>query len=330
MDLNVVEPFTRSMAKMVPAVFVFGDSLVDVGNNNYLTLSIAKADFPHNAEKLGLPSSPPYLSLTSASNKSNAFLGGVSFASGGARILDGTDKIFRQTIPLSKQVEYYATVYVNLIEQLGTIEAQKFFSKSLYAIVIGGNDILGFFKAGSDAHLKNTPQELVDSMTLMMTGYLKRLYNLGARKFLVAGVPAVGCCPLQRNQNKTSGDCNEESNYWSNKYNEGAKSMLQAMKTEFKDINYAFSDSYNVLLNLIQNPANYGFTEVKAACCGLGNLNAEVPCIPISQYCPNRTDHVFWDLFHPTEASVKIFIDTIFDGSQQYVSPINVRQLVAL
>ncbi|KAF9611678.1 hypothetical protein IFM89_034861 [Coptis chinensis] len=165
-------------------------------------------------------------------------------------------------------------------------------------------------------------------MTLMMTGYLKRLYNLGARKFLVVGIPAVGCCPFQRNQNKTGGGCKEESNYWSNKYNEGAKSMLQAMKTEFKDVNYAFSDSYNIVLNFIQKPANYGFVEVKAACCGLGNLNADVPCIPISQYCPKRTDHVFWDLFHPTEATVKIFIDIIFDNSQQYVSPVNVRQLL--
>ncbi|CAN1339812.1 GDSL esterase/lipase At5g55050 [Linum perenne] len=32
----------------VPAVYVFGDSLVDVGNNNYLRVSLAKADFPHN------------------------------------------------------------------------------------------------------------------------------------------------------------------------------------------------------------------------------------------------------------------------------------------
>lgn len=35
-------------AQMVPAVFVFGDSLVDVGNNNHLKISIAKANFPHN------------------------------------------------------------------------------------------------------------------------------------------------------------------------------------------------------------------------------------------------------------------------------------------
>lgn len=32
---------------MVPALYVFGDSLVDVGNNNYLTLSIAKANHRH-------------------------------------------------------------------------------------------------------------------------------------------------------------------------------------------------------------------------------------------------------------------------------------------
>ena len=37
-----------SKAQMVPAVYVFGDSQVDVGNNNYLPVSVAKADFPHN------------------------------------------------------------------------------------------------------------------------------------------------------------------------------------------------------------------------------------------------------------------------------------------
>lgn len=33
---------------LVPALYVLGDSLVDVGNNNHLELSLAKADFPHN------------------------------------------------------------------------------------------------------------------------------------------------------------------------------------------------------------------------------------------------------------------------------------------
>lgn len=37
-----------SKAQKVPAIYIFGDSLLDVGNNNYLTISVAKANFPHN------------------------------------------------------------------------------------------------------------------------------------------------------------------------------------------------------------------------------------------------------------------------------------------
>jgi len=39
--------FASSDPQMVPALYVFGDSLVDVGNNNFLTLSIAKANHRH-------------------------------------------------------------------------------------------------------------------------------------------------------------------------------------------------------------------------------------------------------------------------------------------
>ena len=39
----------NAQAGLVPALYVLlGDSLVDVGNNNHLELSLAKADFPHN------------------------------------------------------------------------------------------------------------------------------------------------------------------------------------------------------------------------------------------------------------------------------------------
>ena len=39
--------FSFLEAQKAPAVYVFGDSLVDVGNNNYLSLSIEKAILPH-------------------------------------------------------------------------------------------------------------------------------------------------------------------------------------------------------------------------------------------------------------------------------------------
>ena len=37
-----------SHAAAVSAVYVLGSSVVDVGNNNYLPFSLARANFPHN------------------------------------------------------------------------------------------------------------------------------------------------------------------------------------------------------------------------------------------------------------------------------------------
>ncbi|KAK9155678.1 hypothetical protein Sjap_003158 [Stephania japonica] len=345
--------FITTISQAVPAAYVFGDSLVDVGNNNYLPLSLAKANFPHNgvdypgskptgrfsngknaadfiALKLGIPTSPPYLSLIAAPHKGEAYLKGVSFASGGAGILDETSVGFlRRSITFNQQIEYFSIVQGELVQQLGNEAARDYLSKSLFVIVIGSNDILGYFDPSPTAPPKSNPQQFVNSLTLSLTGQLKKIYDLGARKFFVAGVTAIGCCPSQRNQNKTGG-CNEEANYWSAKLSEGVKYILQRMQSELKDMKYSYSDTFGILLQFIQKPSNYGFVEVASACCGLGKNNAEIPCLPISQYCPNRRDHVFWDLYHPTEAAYSIFADIIFDGPKQFVFPVNVKQLITM
>lgn len=338
-----------SEAQMVPAMFIFGDSGVDVGNNNYLPLSIAKADYPFNgidfptskptgrfsngknaadflAEKVGLPSSPPYLSLLNKKDK-KPFLTGVNFASGASGIFNGTGENLGMVIPLTKQVDYYTSVYEDLVQKLGSNEANKHLSKSLFVTVTGSNDLLRYF-GSSDLRKESTPQQYVDMMIFTLKAQMKRLHSHGARKFSFPGLATVGCAPLERIMNKAQ-KCNEEVNSLCVKFNKGLKSMLQQLKSEFMDINYSYFDTYSVLQDIIQKPAAYGFTEVKAACCGLGKLNAEIPCIPISTYCSNRSNHVFWDIVHPTEATAHILVNKIFDGSSQYTFPINTRQLIA-
>ncbi|KAK1303290.1 GDSL esterase/lipase [Acorus calamus] len=338
---------SSSYAQTVPALFMFGDSLVDVGNNNYLPLSLLKANFPHNgvdypgrkptgrfsngrnaadfiADKLGIPTSPPYLSLTSATNKSNAFLGGVSFASGGGGILDTTNK--GKCLSLNKQIEYHTVVYSNLVQLMGSAGAQQYLSRSLFAVVIGSNDILGYF--GSQNKV-TTPQQFVNSLVLTLQDQLKRIYNLGGRKFAFVGVGPIGCSPAKRSEN-SAGDCEEDINSVCTMFNEAVKSLLSSMKTNLPDMSYSFFDTYVADIEYIQNPSKYGFAEVKAACCGLGYLNAKIACTPISTYCPNRKDHLFWDLYHPTETVSRMLSNTAFDGSPPSVDPINIRQLVGL
>ncbi|GLU23715.1 hypothetical protein SLE2022_397020 [Rubroshorea leprosula] len=333
-----------SEAQSVPAIFVIGDSLVDVGNNNYLPVSYAKANFPRNgidfptkeatgrfsngknaadfaSEKFGLPTSPPFLAMVEKNNAS--FDAGVSFASGGAGILNSTDPTFGQSIPLVQQVTDFITVRAELLRKLGAPETQKLLSRSLFIIVIGSNDLFDYFRFRPQI----TPRGFVDNMLSTLKEQIKRLHMYGARKFLFTGVPVIGCVPEERVKNET-GDCNQEKNFWATKYNEGLVPMLRGLKSELQGMNYTYFDTYSFMQKIIENPSTYGFSEIKSACCGLGTLKAVVPCLPVADYCPNRTDHLFWDLYHPTETAYRIFADAIYDGSE-YTFPINLRQLAS-
>lgn len=338
-----------SRAQTVPALYVFGDSLVDVGNNNYLPLSIVKADFPYNgidypgkkttgrfsngknaadfiAEKLGIPSAPPYLS-----QPNNIFVKGVSFASGGAGIFNATPGgIVEQIISLAKQVNHFSTLCGRLVQELGLIAAEEHLAKSLFPVVIGSNDILGHFKSASQDVIKTSPQQYVALMLSTFRQLLKGLHSLGARKFLFVGLPPLGCAPKQRSLRNNTDECNEQVNFWSNQYNQGLTQMLQQLKLELNGFHYSYFDTYTVFLDFIRNPAAHGLKEIKSACCGLGKLRAQLPCTPISQYCSNRNEYLFWDIYHPTEAAARSFVDILFTGSGGSVSPITVQQLIAI
>ena len=68
---------TVAVAASVPAVYVFGDSLADVGNNNYL-LTLLKADFAHNG--MDYPRRKATGRFSNGKNSAD-FLGAYSFQS---------------------------------------------------------------------------------------------------------------------------------------------------------------------------------------------------------------------------------------------------------
>ncbi|RCV42016.1 hypothetical protein SETIT_9G181100v2 [Setaria italica] len=331
-------------AAPVPAIYVFGDSLADVGNNNHLP-TLLRADFPHNgidypgrkatgrfsngknsvdflADSLGLASPPPYLALS----RSNAnYANGVNFASGGAGVSNATNK--GQCISFDKQIDYFSSVNASLAQSLGQAQTTAHLAKSLFAITIGSNDIIHYAKSSSAAAGNNQP--FVDALIQTLTGQLQRLYDLGARKLVFLGTGPVGCCPSLRELSAAK-DCSAVANDASVRYNAAAASLLGGMVARHPDMRYALFDSSAALLPFINTPAAYGFAEAKAACCGLGDMNAKIGCTPLSFYCANRTSHVFWDFYHPTEATARKLSSTAFDGSAPLIFPMNIRQLSAL
>jgi phospholipase/lecithinase/hemolysin len=80
-----------------------------------------------------------------------------------------------------------------------------------------------------------------------------------------------------------------------------------------------------------QKKKTVGFKTASKACCGNGGTYAGIiPCGPTSTMCEDRSNYVFWDPYHPSEAANLILAKYIVDGDINYISPINLRKLLAL
>ncbi|XP_039139482.1 GDSL esterase/lipase At5g55050-like [Dioscorea cayenensis subsp. rotundata] len=340
---NMVCFFTTNAQSSSPALFVFGASMLDFGNNIYINSTSNCSvppygiDYPGHfhrkavsrcsngrniidflVEMLGVPSPKAYLSMSKTRNLPEEFLKGVNFASCSAGILRPTKEGF--CIPMDSQIDYYSSVYGTLMEKKGFVQTQRFISNSIFFIDIGNNDILVYNGTGISKY--------VSLLISTLEGQLKRIYKLGARKFAFMGTEPVGCWPTLRAMNKNTGDCDIEVNQLSVLFNEQAAVLLQKMQSEYADMIYSFFDAYKEFNKYINHPETYGFEEVKAACCGMGFLGVEILCGACDSYCSDRTKYLFWDSWHQTEVAAKLMASAAIDGFPPIVFPINVKQLI--
>ncbi|KAE9619066.1 putative triacylglycerol lipase [Lupinus albus] len=143
------------------AFFVFGDSLVDSGNNDFLATS-ARADTPpygidfptHRptgrfsnglnipdliSQQLGLEPTLPYLSPLLQGEK---LLVGANFASAGIGILNDTGFQFLHIIHIYKQLKLFQHYQLRLCAHIGKEAAKKHINNALVLITLGGNDFV--------------------------------------------------------------------------------------------------------------------------------------------------------------------------------------------
>ncbi|KAL5706273.1 hypothetical protein ACHQM5_024467 [Ranunculus cassubicifolius] len=335
-------------AASVPAMFVLGDSTVDVGTNNHL-LTNAKANFLYNgidfpggsnptgrfsnglntADALAIEmgfawSPPPFLDLVSQKGFTMKSLErGVNFASGASGLLNETGHRFGQVIPFGKQLQQFSTVRKILTGLKGQLETDNFLSKSVFIISVGSNDIFDYFASNGTSN----KQEFITNLTSTYINHLRTLYSLGARRFGIISVPAIGCCPHIRAQNITvDGGCSDDLNVYSQMFYSAVEVSLQQISSEFQDMKYSLGNSYEMVTYIMSNPSQFGFTELKSACCGNGTYNGEFPCTKDATLCPTRGEYLFWDMFHPTETAATLAAQNLYNGTA-FVTPINFEQL---
>ncbi|PKA59026.1 GDSL esterase/lipase [Apostasia shenzhenica] len=333
----------------VQGMFVFGSSLVDNGNNNFLKNSSAKADylpygidFPRGptgrfsngrnavdvlGELLRLPSFIP--AFDDPRTRGRKIIHGVNFASGGSGILDQTGAQAGEVVSLTQQIRNFEMSTLRDLEaQLGCRPNYKHLLKYLFVLETGGNDYqLNYFAPGGEPKPK-LPQ-FTSILVSKLTQKIKKLYILGARKFVMFSIQPIGCIPVARSNPKLSnnGSCIEQLNDVVLLFNQRLRSLVFELKAQLPDSNLVFVNSFNIIRDVIDNPHYYGFSDVSTSCCELSPRTVFL-CKRGGRACNNRTIHVYFDGLHPTDA-VNLIIGQKAYGSDslEEAYPASVKQL---
>ncbi|CAL5042763.1 unnamed protein product [Urochloa decumbens] len=264
----------------ISAIFMFGDSIVDPGNNNN-RLTEARANFPPYgqdfpggvatgrfsnglvpgdflASKLGIKELlPPYLS---DDLELEDLLTGVAFACGGSGYDPLTSKL-ATTLSSTNQLELFADYKEKLRALVGQEEMERVISEGIFFTVMGANDIVNnYFALPLRRHEYDLPS-YVEFLVSSAINFTKTLNDMGAKRIGFVGVPPLGCCPSQITlAGSPSGQCEPLRNQASRLFNTRISQELELLNAErsVSGSKIAYFDIYYNLLDLIQNPAMYG------------------------------------------------------------------------
>ncbi|KAK2377225.1 GDSL Lipase/Acylhydrolase superfamily protein [Trifolium repens] len=248
----------------ITAIFAFGDSTVDAGNNNHLN-SLFRGDhlpygcdFPNHvptgrfsngkistdylSQFLGIKDLLP--AFLDPQVTDNDLLTGVSFGSGGSGLV-------------------WIAIHIGTNDML----------ENVYMVPTSTVTPYGSISSYQDFLLQN------------LQNFIQRLYGAGGRRIMVAGLPPIGCLPIQvtfdsilPTQNWLQRVCNVQQNIDSQNYNAKLQSNVHLLQATLQDAKIAYFDIYTPILDMVLYPAKYGFGHSLLGCCGTGVLEMGPVC----------------------------------------------------
>ncbi|KAL3723526.1 hypothetical protein ACJRO7_035671 [Eucalyptus globulus] len=328
------------------ALFIFGDSVNDVGTNNYInTTADFRANFPPYgetffrhptgrfsngrlivdfiAEYANLPLIPPYLQM-----KDDEFMGGANFASAGAGALGDTYEGF--VVDLKMQLKQLEQLEKKLEKEMGSERAKKIIKEGVYLISIGSSEYALPFFSNPTLFQSISMEDYVGMVIGNITTVLKGIYEVGGRKFAMIGIGQLGCVPIMRPAE--NGSCSGEANKLAQLHNVALTSILAKLEAQLQGFEYSYFDYYTSGSERIQYPSKYGFKEAETACCGSGPYRANSSCggqrgEKEFSLCHDPENYVFFDSDHASERANRQFAQLMWNGSLSIIRPRNLKAL---
>ncbi|XP_068649235.1 GDSL esterase/lipase At1g29670-like [Aristolochia californica] len=332
-------------------MFVFGSSLLDNGNNGYTRMT-AKAsylpygiDFPVGttgrfsngktiADWLGdFLEFPGYVpAFVNPHATGEAVLHGVNYAAAGSGALDATGEMEAMTsTSLNEQIKNFQGVTLPEFNRKFADNLPLTLTKYVFLIGTGGFDYLINYLYSHDGI---SLQEFTESMIAALSDHIKKLYELGARKFVLLSTEPLGCVPVVRSSPLGQGSCVDSFDHAAKLFAGRMQSLVDEIKPQLPEANLVFVNVYNIMKDIIDDPTSHGFNETSKPCCEVpsnGRGGYGMLCMRNGAACEDRSSHVFWDGIHPTQAAAHIVAKKAYQSElREEVYPINVKKLVTL
>jgi outer membrane lipase/esterase len=257
-------------ASLFSNVYVFGDSLLDVGNVYTATGGITPLSPPYyNGRWSNGPLAIDLFAANYGVTLGPSLLGGTNFAWGGARAESTAASDVPDTID---QVNTFKTA-------LNGASADK---NAIYVLDGGGNDIV-------PALLSSNPTDVLNAALAAMQQSIQILLGAGVQNILLFNVPDVGKTPAVAPLGPAA---SAGATFLTEQYNQGLALIEQGFDAQ--GFNVRMADLFGLNTDVFQNPGAFGFTNVTA------------PCLANGAVCANPDEYFYWDTFHPTAATGRL------------------------
>ncbi|MEE8613893.1 MAG: SGNH/GDSL hydrolase family protein [Roseateles sp.] len=277
-----------AQAQAFSNLYVFGDSLSDVGNDLIVTG--------------GVVPSPAFYSQGSITGR---FTNGLSYAD---RLATGLGLALRPSLQggsnyafggarVSSVASGLPPTALSFNQQIAAFDAAHALAdpSALYVLWIGANDMSDAIGAAARGHSGAVGSAVADAMQ-GIGGAITDLSARGARHFLVPNLPDLAVIPAITGL-KSAG-LSALAHTASVSFNDALAATLS--QPGFTALDIRRLDVFGSLAAVTAQPASFGFANVTDACYS-GEVNgAARPGGSAPTVCANPASFVFWDYEHPT------------------------------
>ncbi|KAG8056399.1 hypothetical protein GUJ93_ZPchr0002g25710 [Zizania palustris] len=159
---------------------------------------------------------------------------------------------------LTQQIDHFRRYKEKLRRAKGEAAADHIVSQALYIFSVGTSDFLQNYLVypirGYDFTLPQYETYLVGAASAAV----RAVHRLGGRRVRFAGLPPLGCLPLERTINTgRPGDCNERYNMVALSFNSKLTKMVGKLNRELPGAQVEYVDQYSILSAIIAKPWEY-------------------------------------------------------------------------